>query len=102
MLGARSTPRLRDTINVRDDRPPSKQVARRAQSNSAVASAACLEGGAGVRYPIYTDVVDADLSKYFDSIPHGDLLKSVARRIVDRHVLRLIKLWLKAPIEEKD
>src|SRR5438874_3523450 len=50
----------------------------------------------------YTDVVDADLSKYFDSIPHAELLKSVARRIVDRHVLRLIKLWLKAPIEERD
>ena len=50
----------------------------------------------------YTDVVDADLSKYFDTIPHSDLLKSVARRIVDRHVLRLIKLWLKAPIEERD
>ena len=48
------------------------------------------------------DVVDADLSKYFDTIPHSDLLKSVARRIVDRHVLRLIKLWLKAPIEERD
>src|SRR5262245_5127486 len=47
----------------------------------------------------YTDVVDADLSKYFDTIPHDDLIKSVARRIVDRHVLRLIKLWLKAPIE---
>jgi RNA-directed DNA polymerase len=50
----------------------------------------------------YTDVVDADLSKYSDTIPHSDLLKSVARRIVDRHVLRLIKLWLKAPIEERD
>jgi RNA-directed DNA polymerase len=50
----------------------------------------------------HTDVVDADLSRYFDSIPHGELLQSVARRIVDRHVLRLIKLWLKAPIEERD
>jgi RNA-directed DNA polymerase len=50
----------------------------------------------------YTEVVDADLSKYFDSIPHSDLLKSVARRIVDRHVLHLIKLWLKAPVEERD
>jgi RNA-directed DNA polymerase len=50
----------------------------------------------------YTDVVDADLSKYFDSIPHRDLMRSVARRIVDRHVLRLIKLWLKAPVEERD
>jgi RNA-directed DNA polymerase len=50
----------------------------------------------------YTDVVDADLSKYFDSIPHDDLLRSVARRVVDGSVLRLIKLWLKAPIEERD
>src|SRR5215470_6787493 len=50
----------------------------------------------------YTDVVDADLSRYFDSIPHDDLLKSVARRVADGSVLRLIKLWLKAPIEEWD
>jgi RNA-directed DNA polymerase len=50
----------------------------------------------------YTDVVDADLSRYFDSIPHSELLKSVARRVVDRHVLRLIKMWLRAPIEERD
>jgi RNA-directed DNA polymerase len=50
----------------------------------------------------YTDVVDADLSKYFDTIPHQDLMRSVAGRIVDRHVLRLIKLWLKAPVEESD
>lgn len=50
----------------------------------------------------YTDVVDADLSRYFDSIPHSDLIQSVARRVVDREVLRLIKMWLKAPIEERD
>jgi RNA-directed DNA polymerase len=50
----------------------------------------------------HTDVVDADLSKYFDTIPHRELLQSVARRIVDRHVLRLMKLWLKAPVEETD
>ena len=50
----------------------------------------------------YTDVVDADLSKYFDTIPHRELMGSVARRIVDRHVLRLIKLWLRAPVEERD
>src|SRR5487761_2788645 len=50
----------------------------------------------------YTDVVDADLSKYFDTIPHQDLMRSVARRIVDRPVLRLIKLWLKVQVEETD
>jgi RNA-directed DNA polymerase len=50
----------------------------------------------------YTDVVDADLSRYFDTIPHGALLKSVARRVCDKHVLRLIKLWLKCPVEERD
>ena len=50
----------------------------------------------------YTDVVDADLSKYFDTIPHADLMKSVARRIVDRQVLHLIRMWLKAPVEERD
>jgi len=50
----------------------------------------------------FTDVVDADISKYFDSIPHDALLRSVAARIVDRHVLRLIRLWLKAPVEETD
>jgi len=50
----------------------------------------------------FTDVVDADLSKYFDTIPHAELLGSIAARIVDRHALRLLKLWLKAPVEETD
>ena len=50
----------------------------------------------------YTDVVDADLSKYFDTIPHQQLMRSVARRIVDRGILKLIKMWLKAPVEETD
>jgi reverse transcriptase-like protein len=44
----------------------------------------------------------ADLSKYFDTIPHDQLLRSVAARIVDRHVLRLIEAWLKAPVEAMD
>jgi RNA-directed DNA polymerase len=50
----------------------------------------------------HPDVVDADLADYFGSIPHSDLLKSVARRIVDRRVLHLIKMWLDCPVEETD
>jgi RNA-directed DNA polymerase len=50
----------------------------------------------------HQQVIDADLSGYFDSIPHAELMKSVARRIVDRHVLHLIKQWLEAPVEEDD
>ena len=49
-----------------------------------------------------TDVVDADLSKYFDTIPHADLMKSVARRIADGRLLHLIKMWLEVPVEERD
>jgi RNA-directed DNA polymerase len=50
----------------------------------------------------YRDVVDADLADYFGSIPHTDLLKSLARRIVDRRVLHLIRMWLECPVEETD
>lgn len=50
----------------------------------------------------YTDVVDADLSKYFDEIPHAELMRSVARRISDAKLLKLIKLWLRAPVEDTD
>ena len=48
----------------------------------------------------YRDVVDADLSGYFDTIPHAELMKSVARRVVDRRMLHLVKMWLEAPVEE--
>jgi group II intron reverse transcriptase/maturase len=50
----------------------------------------------------HREVVDADLSGYFDSIPHAELLKSVSRRISDGRLLRLIKLWLRAPVVEID
>src|SRR5271165_6416721 len=50
----------------------------------------------------HPDVVDADLADYFGSIPHTELIMSVARRIVDRRVLHLIKMWLDCPVEETD
>jgi RNA-directed DNA polymerase len=49
-----------------------------------------------------TDVVDADLADYFGSIPHAELMRSLARRIVDRRVLHLIKMWLECAVEETD
>jgi RNA-directed DNA polymerase len=50
----------------------------------------------------HRQVVDADLSKYFDTIPHADLLRSVRRRVCDKAILGLVKAWLRVPIVERD
>jgi group II intron reverse transcriptase/maturase len=50
----------------------------------------------------HREVVDCDLSGYFDSIPHHELMKSVARRVSDGAMLALIKAWLHMPVEEDD
>jgi RNA-directed DNA polymerase len=79
------------------DLPP-EQYAYRPGRN---AQQAVVEVGALLDHG-HPEVVDADLADYFGSIPHSDLLKSVARRIVDRRVLHLIKMWLDCPVEETD
>ena len=50
----------------------------------------------------HTEVVDADLSGYFDSIPHAELMRSVSRRLSDRQLLHLLRQWLEMPVEESD
>ena len=77
---------------------PSEQYAYRPGRN---AGQAVAEVG-GLLFRGHRDVVDADLADYFGSIPHTDLLKSLARRIVDRRVLHLIRMWLECPVEETD
>ena len=65
------------------------------------AQQAVVEVG-GLLHRGHPEVVDADLADYFGSIPHAELVKSVTRRIVDRRVLHLIKMWLECPVEETD
>jgi RNA-directed DNA polymerase len=50
----------------------------------------------------HVEIVDADLAGYFDTLPHAELLKSVARRVVDGAMIHLIKMWLTAPVIEPD
>jgi group II intron reverse transcriptase/maturase len=50
----------------------------------------------------HQQIVDADLSSYFDTVPHAELMKAIARRVVDGAMLHLIKMWLEAPVEETD
>jgi len=79
------------------DLPPEQYAYRKARS--------ALDAVRHVHKLINTghgEIVDADLSGYFDSIPHDELLQSVARRVVDGAMLHLIRMWLEAPVEETD
>ena len=77
---------------------PSEQYAYRPGRNAQQAAAEVEER----LHRGQTDVVDADLADYFGSIPHAELMQSLARRIVDRRVLHLIKMWLECAVEETD
>jgi group II intron reverse transcriptase/maturase len=79
------------------DLPP-EQYAYRPGRN---AQQAVVEVGALLDHG-HPEVVDADLADYFGSIPHAELMRSLARRLVDRRVLHLIKMWLECPVEETD
>jgi group II intron reverse transcriptase/maturase len=79
------------------DLPPEQYAYRRGRS----AQQAAVEVEATL-YRGHREVVDADLADYFGSIPHAELLKSVARRVVDRRVLHLITMWLECAVEETD
>ena len=78
---------------------PSEQYAYRPGRN---AQQAVEEVKTALFRGTYSEVVDADLADYYGSIPHTELIKSVARRIVDRRVLHLIKMWLECPVEDTD
>src|SRR5262245_30128388 len=77
---------------------PSEQYAYRTGRNAQQAVVEVEE----LLYRGHPEVVDADLADYFGSIPHAELMRSLARRISDRRVLHLIKMWLECPVEETD
>lgn len=77
---------------------PAEQYAYREGRNAHGALAAVRAGLCSG----YLEVVDADLSGYFDTIPHRELRRCVARRVVDRRMLHLIRLWLECAVEETD
>src|ERR1700756_604910 len=79
------------------DLPP-EQYAYRPGRNAQQAAVAVEE----LLFRGYREVVDADLADFFGSIPHTELMQSVARRVVDRRVLHLIKMWLECAVEETD
>jgi len=79
------------------DLPPEQYAYRQGRN----AQQAVIEAQ-GTLYQGHLDVVDADLADYFGSIPHADLMRSLARRIVDSRVLHLIKMWLECAVEETD
>ena len=77
---------------------PSEQYAYRSGRNAQQAVIEVQE----LLFRGHPEVVDADLADYFGSIPHAELMLSLARRIVDRRVLHLIKMWLECAVEETD
>ena len=104
ILLGRSIPRPLPTHPPSTKCAPSKAVAlassfRIKASNCARSSALSL---GELLFRGHPEVVDADLADYFGSIPHAELLKVVSRRIVDRRVLHLIRMWLDCPVEETD
>jgi len=100
-----TVPTLRDRVCMtwssnRSSKPTSssEQYAYRPGRNAQQAAVEVKDG----LYFGHTDVVDADLADYFGSVPHFELMLSLARRIVDRRVLHLIKMWLECAVEETD
>lgn len=77
---------------------PSEQYAYRSGRNAQQAVVEVQE----LLFRDHPEVVDADLADYFGSIPHAELMLSLARRISDRRVLHLIKMWLECAVEDTD